>query len=312
MKQKIQILLTTIMFLAAVSISSCKKDSNSIIPDTPGIQNEFQTQTDDGNQVSGEMDAIADDANAVLQTSPGMSGGRLEGNSLCDAVISYDTTGGAKTLTVTYNGKTCDGLRYRTGTVTYSLPAGIQWKDMGAVLTINADLKITRLSDNKSIRLNGTATITNVTGGLVKNLSSLGTITHDINSGLIKVTFDNNTSRSWQIARRRTFTYDNGIVLTITGTHSDGSNTTIAEWGINRNGNEFATSITQPVVIRQDCNFRKVSGQLTHEKLSLVATVTFGLDSSGNPTSCPGSGHYYLRINWTDKNGQPQSIILPY
>lgn len=312
MRNKTKILIAAMMMLAIVITSSCKKPVNSPVPNTPGTQNDFQTQTDDGDQISGEIDAIADDGNTALQTTAVMSGGRVEGNPLCDAYISYDTTGGKKTLTVTYNGKTCDGLRYRVGTVTYSLPAGVQWKDQGAVLTISMNLKITRLKDNKSIRLNGTGTITNVTGGLIRDLATLGAVTHEINTEVIKVTFDNNVLRTWQIARRRAFTYNNGIVVTISGIHTDGSNTNITEWGVNRKGDVFSTSTTQPIVVRQDCNFRIVSGQLTHKKLSHIATVTFGLDSAGAPATCPGMGHYYLKIEWVDINGNPQSLILPY
>ncbi len=312
MRNKIKFTIAVMMMLTIVITYSCKKPINNPAPNTPGSQNEFQTQTDDGDQISGEIDAIADDGNTALQTTTGMSGGRVEGNPLCDAYISYDTTGSKKTLTVAYNGKTCDGLRYRVGTVTYSLPAGVQWKDQGAVLTISINLKVSRLKDNKSILLNGTGTVTNATGGLIRDLATLGAVTHDINTEVIKVTFDNNILRTWQVARRRSFTYDNGIVIAISGIHTDGSNTNITEWGVNRKGDAFSTSITQPVVVRQDCNFRIVSGQLTHERLSHSATVTFGLDSTGSPTSCPGFGHYYLKIEWVDINGNPQSLILPY
>jgi hypothetical protein len=125
------------------------------------------------------------------------------------------------------------------------------------------------------------------------------------------VTFDNNTQRSWQIAKQRTFTYNNGIVITTVGTHTDGSTTGISEWGINRFGNIFVTAIVQPMVIRQDCDWRLVSGRVTHSRLAANVDVTFGLDSAGNPVTCP-SGPFYMKIVWTNANNVVRTYIVAY
>jgi hypothetical protein len=192
------------------------------------------------------------------------------------------------------------------------MPAGMHWKDAGAVLTVNIqNLKIKRLSDNKSITINGSHTVTNVNGGLLVQLPTLNNITHTIASSNMTITFDDNTQRAWQVARKRVFTYNNGVVLTITGNHTSGNNTGIAEWGTNRFGHAFTSSITSPLVFRQDCSLRLTSGQIKHEGFA-TATVTFGLDVSGNPTSCPGSGHYYLKLSWTGPAGNTHNMILPY
>ena len=114
------------------------------------------------------------------------------------------------------------------------MPMGQRWKDVGATATITVtDLKITRIRDGKSIVLNGTKTITNVSGGLLKDLASLQTITHTI-TGNLKIDFENGTNRTWNVSKQRVFTYDNGIVITTTGTYSDGTDNNIAEWGTNR------------------------------------------------------------------------------
>jgi hypothetical protein len=115
----------------------------------------------------------------------------------------------------------------------------------------------------------------------------------------------------WQVATRRVFTYDGGIVLTITGNNTIGSTEGIAEWGVNRFGHDFMTTITQPLVIRQDCAFRLTSGEVSHSGFG-TATVTFGLDINGDPSSCPGTGHYYFKLTWTGPNGGTISKILPY
>jgi hypothetical protein len=115
----------------------------------------------------------------------------------------------------------------------------------------------------------------------------------------------------WKVARKRTFTYNYGVVITETGNHTEGTNTKIAEWGVNRFGHAFTTSITEPLVVRQDCNFRLTHGEVKHEGIA-TATATFGLDVNGNPTSCPGLGSYYFKLVWTGPGGNTHSAILPY
>jgi hypothetical protein len=169
------------------------------------------------------------------------------------------------------------------------------------------------VSDGKTIILNGTRTMTNVSGGSLTQLATLSSIVHTVYDSL-SITFADNLVRSWQVSKQRVFIYNNGIVMTTTGTHSDGVNTNVAEWGTNRFGTAFESLITVPKIFRQDCNFRLVSGQnVILRSDSLNSTITYGLDASGNVTSCPGSGNYYLEVIWTFPNGKSTTpIILPY
>ena len=253
---KIKIISVSILCSVALIFNACKKDSSSNNQDN---STELKAQSEDQSQFSTEVDAVANDANAALSTNATMNGGRMEGSPICDATIAVDSTSNPRTITITYNGTNCLGTRTRTGVVVLSMPANTQWKNAGAAVTVTfTNLKITRVLDGKSITLNGSKTMTNVSGGLIYQLSQ-GSITHTITSSGITVTFDNNTTRTWQIAEQRVFTYNNGIVITTTGTHTDGNTTGIVEWGTNRNGNAFTTTIVEPVVIRQDCSFRVVS-----------------------------------------------------
>ena len=145
------------------------------------------------------------------------------------------------------------------------------------------------------------------------NLPTLNTITHSITSSGLSITFDNGTQRTWQVSKQRVFTFvNNSGVITTTGTHTDGAVANIAEWGTNRFGKAFATSITEPLIVKQDCSFRLTSGQVKHTTGGITATATFGLDATGNPTSCPGSGNYYYKVIWTGPNGNSLTVILPY
>jgi hypothetical protein len=310
MKKKILLSLASTLFLVAI-FTACKKENGASNNNTT----EASTQSDDQARVSSEVDAVANDADVAVEASTSFTGRYTQSqvNLICDATIAFDTASNPRTITITYNGSNCWGNKTRSGSVVIAMAQGVHWKDAGAAITITfQNLKITRVSDNKSITLNGSHTYTNVSGGLLINLPTLGTITHSITSSNMSITFDDNSQRTWQVAKQRVFTYNNGVVITTTGTHTDGTVTGIAEWGLNRFGHAFTSSIVSPLVIRQDCNFRLVSGEVKHTTPNVTATATFGLDATGNPTSCPGTGHYYFEVVWQNTNGNSVTVIMPY
>lgn len=310
MKIKLQFVLIAALALSA-SFLSCKKDKTSDA-DTMDLV----THSDDQSEVATNTDDIANDVNTTIDNYNAFNGfvGSADGITglPCNATAVLDSANGLRRITITFNGLNCTGTRTRTGVILLTMPLAQHWKDAGAAVTINIqNLKITRVRDNKSITINGTIVTTNVSGGRLRDLASLGTIIHTVTSTGVTVTFDNNTQRTWQIAKKRTFTYNNGIVITTIGTHIEGSVTGISEWGTNRFGNDFITAITQPMVIRQDCDWRLVSGQVTHSRLLASTVVTFGLDSAGNPVTCP-SGTFYMKIVWTNANNVVRTYIIPY
>ncbi len=323
-----------ICLLSCISIYSCKKDA-SVSSDNSSAN--VSTSGDDEQQVSNESDIITNDANTALNGQSDFSGSLSSSVSadgttvvndvngtanvsglvnvhqlICDATVTYDTANGQRIITIVYDGTNCWGNRTRTGTVTISIPKGQHWKDAGAAATITiSDLKITRVRDEKTIVLNGTKTITNVSGGLLKDLATLQTITHTI-QGSLTIGFNNGTTRTWNVSKQRVFTYNNGIVITTTGTYSDGTDNDIAEWGTNRFNESFKSLISAPKVIRQDCDFRLVSGQNTVITNKGTSVITYGLDANGDPTGCPGSGNYYFKLVFTSVNGKVYTIIWPY
>ncbi|CAN5715527.1 hypothetical protein BH11BAC4_BH11BAC4_14620 [soil metagenome] len=303
--------LRLIMFASiafSLTFTSCKKSDTTTADNT-----DLATHSDDQARFDNETDAVNNDANAAVENYNAFAGRPASVLTLpCDASSVLDSTATLRRITITYNGTNCAGTRIRTGVVVLTMPLGQHFRDAGAVLTTTfQNLKITRISDNKSITINGVHEVKNVTGGRLYELPSMGTIVHEITSPGMSVLFDNGSTRTWQVGKRRTFTYNNGIVITTIGIHSDGGITGIAEWGTNRFGNAFVTAITEPMVIRQDCNFRLTKGQVTHRRLAADVTVTFGLDAAGLPTTCP-AGVYYYKLVWTGANGIVRTFILPY
>jgi hypothetical protein len=293
----------------ALTFNACNKSTDT----NPSSQ--FSTQSDDQTRFTSETDAVTNDADLAIESSVAFSG-KSHTNTICDATLVYDSVSTPKTITITYNGTNCSGsTRTRTGVVTLSLAGTSKWTDKDAVLTVlYNNVKVTRIADSKSITLNGTITIINVSGGRVGDLllNPSGHITHTINSDDLDVTFDDGSHRIWHMARQRDYTYDNGVVVSITGTHTDGTTANICEWGTNRLGKAFSTQVTEPLVLRQDCSFKLGSGKIVHKTLEQSITITFGLTANGSVSSCPGTGgHYNLKVDWMFLT-QPYSMILPY
>lgn len=307
--------LIALALCGAIAFGSCKKSmENSDTTTDVATTAALSIQSEDQILVSSEVDAITDDANSVIDNNTAFNG-REENTlgALCNATAVMDSTNDLRKIMIIYNGLNCAGNRYLSGVVLLSIPKAKHWKDSGATTTVTIqNLKITRVKDNKSITLNGTKTITNVTGGRMRDLALRGSIKFNIIGTDLSVTFGDSTTRIWQVAKQRSYSFNNGIVITTTGLHTDGATTGIAEWGTNRAGKTFATAITVPLVVRQDCSFRVVSGQVTHTKLATQAVVTFGLNAAGEPTNCPGSGSYYCKMVWTGANGMTKTKITAY
>ena len=290
-----------------LSFTACKKDNHSV---TEKDDPEISVHADDEAFFTSETDAVVSDANLVLDA--GSVSPRHQDNIICDASIAVDLLNNPQTITISFNGGECLGSRTREGIIVLSAPTGTQWKNAGASFKIEyKDFKVTRKRDKKSITINGEQTFTNVSGGLLVQLSSLESITHTVSSTGLNVAFNNGGKRSWQVAQQRVFTYDNGIVVAVSGTHTKSNDNTIAVWGTNRFGSAFTSATTDPLVIRQDCNFRLTSGAIQHTVGSITATATFGLDAGGNPVSCP-SGNYYYKLVWAGPNGNSVTAMVAY
>ncbi len=170
---------------------------------------------------------------------------------------------------------------------------------------------MTRVSTGKSITLNGTKTFVNVNGGHRWQVGSIITSYAERISGTMQASFDNGTSRSWNVARQLTYTGAPGqFILSIDGLGSTDTYQNLVVWGTNRQGEEFFTQITQTVVCRQLCGWNPVSGIKIHQIPSdnKSATITFGYDSNYQPITgdeCPT--HY--RVDWQRNNNSGTSYL---
>lgn len=308
MKQK-KLLFYSLALGLLTSFIACKKDTTTNNGTDAGT--EISIHSDDQSLFTSEIDDVTNDADAVLEVYSSVSGREMGSDtSICGASISWNIESNPQTATITFNGSECFG-KTRQGSIVISVPKGTKWSDAGATVSVSIqNLKITRLRDKKSVTINGTQTYTNVSGGLLKNLKSLQTITHSIASDGFTITFDNGSQRSWKVAKKRVFTYDGGIVISTSGNHTDGNTEGIAEWGSNRFGTSFVTIISSPLIIKQNCDFRLTSGTVKHMVGNVSAEVTFGLDKDGKPVDCPDT--FYYKLVYTGSNGKTYTVIFPY
>jgi hypothetical protein len=321
MKKIIKVASFTIL-VVGLAMSSCKKKSKAEEPEPTPDPDEtavFNEQSSDVSTQDNTMDLAMEDAEyAMSPSSMAGKGTAVTAYTLCNATI--DTTQiGVKKITITYNGNSCDNGRNRSGNIVIQLVNGTKWADAGAVLKITYNnFKVTRLSNNKSMTFNGTHFITNYSGGIVTRIgfgsTNTTTIIRRLRGFNLNITFDDGTTRTWSVARTRTWTGANGIAtsLTIAGDTSMAGVNFTEVWGTNRAGKIFTTVANTPIYFTKSCGwFLPIAGKRTHTVNGRVSTLTFGLDANGAPgapASCP---NHYL-VTWTSALGVYKTYLGTY
>lgn len=302
-----------LLLIAALAVlaSGCKKDetTNNGNKDTASLQQ----LTKDENEVSTISDEAGNDANAAL--SGGNNGLKYNGPWLCNVTIdSLLLANDTIVLYLTYNGLNCNGTLDRHGKQEVRRKASTFWGQAGTVVISKLiDFQVTRVATGKSMTLNGTRQMENVSGGVMWQLGNgLTSIVHRM-SGSMQATFDDGTTRTWNIARQIVFTGNIGgtLVRTTDGFGSAEGYDNLSTWGTTRNGEQFYTQITQSVVHKQACQWKPCSGMVYHQVPSdnKTALVTFGYDDNNQPITgddCPTR----YRIDWA-KNGYSGTIFMP-
>ncbi|HTF80682.1 MAG TPA: hypothetical protein VL947_03120, partial [Cytophagales bacterium] len=261
----------------------------------------------DVNDTREESDAVLDESNQVILDNKATLGGRSEGAGVNNVGATSITITGDSMITILYtNTVSLDGKRRKNGEVIIKRVGDKKFHEAGGKYTVEfKNLKITRIFDLKSILINGSHEVVNVSGGypiVALLLDSAAAVRHEI-KGAVHVAFDNGTTKTWTVARARTFD-----LFKVTLSQVDG--TTPIETGINRRGNSFKTTVPLPVVIEinNSCaGYNKIykgkviSGMVRHEvdlpALPAVITAEFGYEKLDTKTSnfCNVKGYH---LNW--------------
>ncbi|MEI6123752.1 MAG: hypothetical protein WCQ95_08990 [Bacteroidota bacterium] len=284
-----------LLAIFAFGFTSCKKDKNKDV-DTASMQ---QLVADENKMATSDDDAM-NDVNSVLS---GTSGKSMESFPCNVTVDSSTIVGDTIYYNITFTGLNCQGTRTRTGQALVHKNVNTHWVDAGAVVYVKyINVLITRVSDNKSLTLNGTKKFENVSGGYISQLgTSATTIVHRI-SGTLVATFDDNSTRTWNLTRQRTFTGTQGnLFMSVDGFGSADGYSSLVAWGTNRNGEVFYTQITQSAIYKQACNWDPCAGVKVHSIPSddKSATFTGGYNDSDQPVDINGSVcPTKYRIDW--------------
>ncbi|MEI6060094.1 MAG: hypothetical protein WCR72_05265 [Bacteroidota bacterium] len=292
----------------ALSFTSCKKDNlNKGTADPTSL---VQLSADENNVESVMNDAEGDITSVMSNNGSLKSTAWLPCNATVDSLaVANDSV----TMYINYNGLNCNGTRNRSGKIEIKKKVGTHWELAGATIIYKyIDFTVTRVSTGKSITLNGTKTFVNVNGGHRWQVGTTLTSYVERISGAMQASFDNGTSRTWNVARQLTYTGTPGqFILTVDGFGSGNDYQNLVVWGTNRHGEEFYTQISQSVVCRQACDWNPVSGIKVHQIPgdNKSATITFGYDDNNQPVTgdnCPTS----YRVDW-QKNNQSGTSYFP-
>lgn len=289
-----------VLAAAALTLTGCKKDKNNNSNyDTSSIQ---QLAVDESNFESA-MDETMNDVDQYLSSGNLKSTDNLPCNATVDSTSVVNDT---ITIHITYNGLNCAGTIFRTGQVVIRKAVGTHWYQQGATVAIrHINFSMTRVATNKTIVINSVKVHKNVSGGVIWQLgNNLTSLVHRT-WGHATVTLQDGTTKSWSVARQKTYTGTppGNLVLTIDGFGSADGFDNLVVWGTNRQGEAFYTQVIEPVVHRQVCGWDPCTGVRKHQipADSKSATMTFGYDAQNQPvtgTDCPAK----FKVDWQKNN----------
>jgi hypothetical protein len=247
-------------------IFSCKKTEE----EKPVYQQ--KTKADDASARS-EMQRAYDDIETVYNSTEyenaSTSSLRTSGTVLPCGKVTFDK----KNFTIDYSqsGSNCNPYRVISGSIDVTLISGTTFSDQNAKLkVVFTNYKVLYTNSNQSVIYNGTAYITNASGGSLITLftnTPNAEVIHKVR-GDMTLTFDTtgtNTAvaftRSWKIFRKRTFQNtpgtETGITFKLEGdtsfasadyfnNGSGGNFTNVSEIGLNTENEKFVCDVTTP------------------------------------------------------------------
>ncbi len=313
MKAKIFVFALLISVLAVGIFSGCKRDKKN-----ESLDPQIEQFNNDANYYKAESDQVDSDVNGALGDIP--SFGKAEetySSPMCGVTI--DSTQIAQhILYFNFDGITpCfSPSRTRSGQIKVELTTGNLWSDVGAVLTLTyIDFKVTRMSDNKSIKFNGVKTLKNINGNnwLTFLLGSI-TLKYQERAFNIAVVFDDGSTSVWNSARITEWSYsmaDSKITFSALGDTTLSGFSTVDSWGVNRYAMDFTTYYNTAIVSNSYCGlWRPNSGELVHHVDGGDFTLTLGVDQQGNASTLACA--YGYKVSWTGNNSNTSSVILSY
>lgn len=311
----------SVALLAVASLltfSSCKKRK--------AFKDEDGQASEDNRTMQSENDAAMSDINDIVSSSSlkGKNAGTYDAKgvtgNVCGASIdSVNINTGS--LKINFDGTTCNN-RTRTGSIKITMQdyPNKKWEDAGAVMRVEfQDYKVMRASDGVYVILNGSQLVTNVSGTtwwdllLTQQHSSI--VTEIKEAGGVNVTFNDGKTAVYNVNRRVTYSWINGLNFSCTAEGIGSSNglSNLENYGTTRDGDAFTSQVSTPIVWNTTCGWwapvqGKVSIQVADKEFAL--DCTFSVDASGNAVvaaanTCP----YGWKVEWKYKNKTNKKVF---
>jgi len=319
-----------LILLGGLLATGCKKTSTT---EQITAASDSGTQTiiaSDELNVNLEIGQAVDEAVAAMSISNTTSGAPTNNVSLfLSPGVLVDTSQINTGLLYVYYfvGKSQDSATGRSGTVKTQLPviAGhiTPWKNAGTTATINfTNLNPTqdyealyyRPVPNTSLWFIGSLTVTNYSGGLLKNLTPGDSLVERIN-GQIQYSINDNVGQItlWTVnlhySRVIGMTNTNHITITTRADTNINSFNNVIYWGQDRYNDNLYATVTVPTFqdISSQARYNPLSGVTIIQNIKEPITSTCGVDLNGNPVL--NGTPYGYKINWTYNSTAEQTVI---
>jgi hypothetical protein len=311
-----RIVYVALSFLLAVLLGSCKK-VETIRTYTVTDTTAQTTIALDEVTVNSEFDQAADDAIMVMcNPKASVVGAAVDTSQLSSGIIIID-----------YFGDETGGSKSRTGSdsIHENLVNGhvVPWGNPGTTATITFGTitlpayEVLFLNNgNASITFTGSATLTNVSGGLIQNVIQGDSLVEHIRA-TVSFTYNDNASVvqlfAWNLNQIRVFSITNtGMFASTRGDTAISGYSNIGTWGITRLGTSFCTATNSPTIqniSNAALSYNPLSGTKTIEEIAEPINCVYGVNSQG---IIQASGTPYgFYITWTD-NTIKATDALPY
>lgn len=327
MKRTISV--TAALLIVVFAITNCKKKDTTeeTIETTTTTGSTSAPETGQSAKynllITSETDASVNDINSTITNYSGLNGKFSQSNGISAVCgMTVDTNGmHLGTIRLDYNGTTCNS-RTRTGRIQLTIlnyGSGVKWKNVGAIVKADyLNYKTVAGAISQTVALNGTAFLTNQSGGTWLDLILFGqpsAVQTYYSSGLLAQINSFNTY-TYNISRQTTYTYSSSVLSgSSAGTGTFGSYANLESYGAVGSGDSVFCSVTNPVVWNSYCGaWWPVSGNVTAKLKSKAYNVntTFGVNSLGMPvTPTSSTCAYGYKMSWTI-GSTTSSVVVGY
>jgi hypothetical protein len=291
---------------------SCKKKR--------AFKEENGQSADDVRNVQMQHDEVIADVNIAIMEQSLMRGGSTSQNvsvansEICGATLDTLSVNNG-IIKLRYNGSPCSG-RKKTGEIVISLTAypTVKWKNPGCVVKL--DFRSYRVTDSygKTIQLDGTEYITNVSGETWYEMRYLNSdnLVQTLEANNLKVRFGDGVG-VFNFKRQLTFNYlDENTQVTLQGMGTYDGRTGLDTWGQDRDGKNFAVEITSPLISSSNCGMTyPLSGEqrvkVDGKEFDLVCV--FGVNANGDGVGTASTCPYGWKMEWSYKRKKNTRIF---